>query len=48
MTIWDPNYEFKWKDLYYIVPAMVGFPPDLFWFLQIIISIIVLYFWLVI
>jgi len=43
MTVLNPEYEFKWKDLWWVIPSMVNFPPLLFWFIELILLII--FFW---
>ena len=47
MSVLNPEYEFKWKDLWFILPQMCGMNPVLFWFLQLVLGIIfiwVIYF----
>ena len=46
--ILNPDYDFKFKDLYWIIPQMAYMSPSWFWFIELVLSCIVNYYiWII-
>lgn len=43
MTTLNPEYEGKFGDLWWVIPSLVGMNPFLFWFLQLVLGLIIMW-----
>lgn len=40
MTVLNPDADIKFKDLWRVIPSLIGFPPLLFWLIEIVLLIL--------